>query len=326
MTTVSVPQESIFLRDRATGLRMSLVPGRKPMLDSSRAPWRSVKLERYRLGDSERPEASSTNYLSSVCLSGYCQTEYLGGAGHRGFTVECRPGKVFLTGPGDIPARRSTGILGYLVIEVPPAVLAKCAGEGGTDGFEIQPLWAANDPQLQYILRALHGELLQECPLGPLFGDHLALSFAAIVLTKYSTVSTRFVRHQGKLSAVEQRRTAELLNDSLPDNLSLFDLACLLEMTPSRLTEGFKNSSGLYPYEYLVRRRIERALQMLKAPQVNTRRMISALGFSNAAQFSSAFRNVVGVSPGAYRDQVVRLVNRLRPRTEPTEALPWAVF
>lgn len=322
MTTPCTPQKSILLRDRATGLSMSFVPGAKAVLDSSQTPWRSLRLERYHLGDTERPEASSNNYLASVCLSGCYRTEYLSGAGRPGFKVDCRPGNVFLVGPGDIPARRSVGVLGFLVIEVSPAIFGKAAGEAGMGGFEIQPLWAAHDPKLQSIIRALHHELLQQCPFGPMFADHMALSFASLVLTKYSTMYNRFVQHQTKLSPLEERRTAELLNDSLSDNLSLWDLAGLLEMPPSQLTEGFKRSSGLYPHEYLVRRRIEWALQRLKAPHPNSKKMISELGFSSAAQFSSAFSKVVGLSPRTYRDHALPSVHRVGRTPNQSKALP----
>ena len=59
------------------------------------------------------------------------------------------------------------------------------------------------------------------------------------------------------------------------------------------------------PHQYLLRRRIERALQMLKETQVSLAGVAYELGFSSQGHFSTMFRKAAGVSPSEYRQDVV---------------------
>src|ERR1035438_4669069 len=161
-------RELILLSNQRDGARMSLVPGTEPVMDSSQSLWRRIKLQRYRLGDSERPQAVTSNYLTALCLSGDYQTDYLPGDGCKGFTVRYDPGSMFLTGPADLPARRSQGSAAFVVLEVPPYIYAEAAQDVAPGGYDVPQLWVGHDQPLQAILFELLREVLEECPMGTL--------------------------------------------------------------------------------------------------------------------------------------------------------------
>src|SRR5664279_3121053 len=177
----------ISIYDRVAQRAMPLVASTEPDLDSSSAPWVGLKLEHYSLGATERPEASTSSYLAGVCLNGSYRTEYASSSGQRAFNVTYQPGTLLLLGPGEMPARRSTGDVEFLALELAPKFVLWAADELVANGpFEVERLWAVKDEQLRYIVLTLHNELMAKCPSGRLFGEYMGLSFATALLANHS--------------------------------------------------------------------------------------------------------------------------------------------
>ena len=295
----------ISIYDRAAQRSVPLVPSSEPLHDSTKAPWIGIKLEHYSLGASERPEASTGSYLAGVCVSGNYRTDYAAGFGQRAFSVVYHPGTLFLTGPGEMPARTSKGEVEFLALEIAPKFVLWAADELVTARpFEVQRLYAAQDEQLRYIMLTLHNELLANCPSGRLFGEYMGLSFATALLTNHSTSPSRLSQYRGGLSPYKLRQITEYIGDNLSNNLSLAEMANLLQMGPCHFARAFKESTGLSPHQYVLRRRVERALQMLKEKRTNLADIAYDLGFSSQGHFTTVFSKIVGVSPSSYREQV----------------------
>jgi len=68
---------------------------------------------------------------------------------------------------------------------------------------------------------------------------------------------------------------------------------------------AFRNTYGETPHAYLTRRRIERAKDLLRSANLTVTEICDLVGFSSLGSFSSRFRELVGVSPSAYRRSVV---------------------
>ena len=297
--------ERISIYDRVAQRSVPLVPLFEPLHDSTKAPWVGIKLEHYRIGASERPEVSTGSYLAGVCLSGTYHTEYAACVGQKAFSVIYQPGSVFLTGPGEMPARHSKGEVEFLAMEVAPKLVLWAADElVATRSFEVQRLWAARDEQLRYIMLTLHSELLANCPSGRLFGEYMGLSFATALLTNHSTNPNRLSQDRRGLSPYKLRQITEYIGDNLSNTLSLVEMANLLQMGPCHFARAFKESTGWSPHQYVLRRRVEHALQMLKETRTNLADIAYDLGFSSQGHFTTVFSKVVGVSPSSYREQV----------------------
>jgi AraC-like DNA-binding protein len=71
-------------------------------------------------------------------------------------------------------------------------------------------------------------------------------------------------------------------------------VACLSKYHFLRL---FKATYGVAPMEYVSRRRIERAQDLLRATNLTVTEVCFAVGFSSLGSFSSRFRSVVGETP-----------------------------
>jgi AraC family transcriptional regulator len=295
----------ITIYDRTAQRSAPLVASAEPQLDSTQAPWLGIKLEHYCIGESERPEATVSGYITAVCLNGSYKTEYAPGFGQRGFGVLYHTGSLFLTGPGDLPARHSTGEIEFIALEIAPKFILWAADELVTSGpFEVQRSWGGKDDQLRYILLTLHNELLANCPSGRLFGEYMGLSLATALLTNHTTAPARLNHYRGGLSPFKVRQITEFINANLSSNLSLAEMANLLQMGPCHFARAFKESTGLSPHQYVLRRRVERALQLLKEKRTNLADIAYDLGFSSQGHFTTVFSKIVGVSPSSYREQV----------------------
>jgi len=284
-----------------------ILPGSDPLLDSTNSPWVGLKLQHYRIGESDRPDVTTNAYLAALCLNGCYKTEYLPGSERKGFKVAWKPGDVFLTGPGDLPARRSRGRIECLVLEVAPKYILWAADElAATAPFEVRPVWSGKDEQLRHLMLTLYHELLAHCPSGRLFGEYMGLSFATSLLTRYSSAQ-RLGSDRGGLTPYRLRQAIAFINDNLATDLSLAAMATLVHMTPNGFARAFKVSTGVSPHQYILRRRIERGLRMLKQAPVNLAALAYELGFSSQGHFSQVFRTMVGVTPGSYRAQLLSL-------------------
>jgi AraC-like DNA-binding protein len=80
-------------------------------------------------------------------------------------------------------------------------------------------------------------------------------------------------------------------------------MATLAGYTSSRFIRAFQRTFGATPGQYLGRRRIERARELLRTSDLTVTEICLRVGFSSLGSFSSSFTRSVGVSPTQYRQQ-----------------------
>lgn len=97
-------------------------------------------------------------------------------------------------------------------------------------------------------------------------------------------------------------------------------LAATAYMAPSHFIREFRRVFGETPYRYLQRRRVERAMFLLRHRADSVTDICMAVGFSSLGTFSRTFSDIVGQSPSAYRAGVAGEV-----RVAPTAfAMRWS--
>jgi transcriptional regulator GlxA family with amidase domain len=80
-------------------------------------------------------------------------------------------------------------------------------------------------------------------------------------------------------------------------------LARGVNMSAGHLSRQFKLAYGESPYSYLMTRRIERAMAMLRGGDLSVTEVCFAVGCSSLGTFSTRFTELVGMSPSLYREQ-----------------------
>jgi len=77
-------------------------------------------------------------------------------------------------------------------------------------------------------------------------------------------------------------------------------------MSAGHLSREFRLAYGEAPYSYLMTRRIERAMALLRRGDLSVTEVCFAVGCSSLGTFSSRFTELVGVPPSVYRRQAAR--------------------
>ena len=80
----------------------------------------------------------------------------------------------------------------------------------------------------------------------------------------------------------------------------------IVHMSGGHLSRQFKLAYGESPYSYLMTRRIERAMALLRRGDLSVTEVCFTVGCSSLGTFSTRFTELVGVSPSVYRKETAR--------------------
>jgi transcriptional regulator GlxA family with amidase domain len=93
--------------------------------------------------------------------------------------------------------------------------------------------------------------------------------------------------------------------------LDVAALALGVHMSAGHLSREFRLAYGESPYSYLMTRRIERAMALLRRGDLSVTEVCFAVGCSSLGTFSSRFTDLVGMPPSAYRRQAALAAREL---------------
>ncbi len=85
--------------------------------------------------------------------------------------------------------------------------------------------------------------------------------------------------------------------------LDIESLARSVHVSAGHLSRQFRLAYGESPYSYLMTRRIERAMTLLRTTELTVTEVCFAVGYQSLGTFSTRFSELVGVPPSIYRDQ-----------------------
>ena len=97
------------------------------------------------------------------------------------------------------------------------------------------------------------------------------------------------------------RRVRDRIDREYAHPLNVEALARDVNMSAGHLSRQFKAAYGESPYSYLMTRRIERAMALLRLGDMTMTEVCFAVGCSSLGTFSTRFTELVGVPPSVYR-------------------------
>jgi AraC-like DNA-binding protein len=113
-----------------------------------------------------------------------------------------------------------------------------------------------------------------------------------------SAVSEQHLRDLARL-----RRVRDRIDREYAQPLDVEALARGAHMSAGHLSREFRRAYGESPYGYLMTRRIERAMTLLRRGDLSVTDVCFAVGCSSLGTFSTRFTELVGMPPSAYRRQ-----------------------
>src|SRR5262249_4116348 len=99
------------------------------------------------------------------------------------------------------------------------------------------------------------------------------------------------------------RRVRDRIDREYAQPLDVDALARGVHMSAGHLSRQFKVAYGESPYSYLMTRRIERAMALLRRGEMSVTEVCFAVGCSSLGTFSTRFAELVGMPPSTYRER-----------------------
>jgi AraC-like DNA-binding protein len=101
------------------------------------------------------------------------------------------------------------------------------------------------------------------------------------------------------------RRVRDRMDREYAQPLDVEALARGVHLSAGHLSREFRRAYGESPYSYLMTRRIERAMALLRRGDMSVTEVCFAVGYSSLGTFSARFTELVGVAPSVHRRQTV---------------------
>ena len=197
-------------------------------------------------------------------------------------------------------------ILGFsfAVVKLSPTlfsgVLEKANGHSDCD-VELLDNFGTRDAFLQGVATRLMAESQTNEIAQGIYVESLVNELCVHLLRRYSAIGAVAEPSPRKLSRSKLQRTVEFIDANLSSDLTITTIAEMLCMSPSHFARSFKLSTGVAPHQFVLKRRIEFAAQLLR----NSTRPIAFIaqqaGFSTASHFTATFARVVGETPRRFR-------------------------
>lgn len=112
--------------------------------------------------------------------------------------------------------------------------------------------------------------------------------------------------HSGGLAGWQMRRVADYLDAHCANDIALADLAGLCGLSEDHFARAFRQSFGVPPYRYQLRLRLERAMALLRQPDLPVAMVATMVGFARPQGLTRLFLRELGITPLRFRRDVLR--------------------
>jgi AraC-like DNA-binding protein len=212
------------------------------------------------------------------------------------------PGTIHVSEPGSSVRCLFRGPYDVLHLYVPNNLVLQCAGDRAA--APAATLSSGNslsqDATVEGLARALLGADSIGGSLGRRYADCLSVAIVARLLTTARRSVTSERSRIPELARWRLKRAIEYVEGRLSEPVRLAEIASATGLTRMHFAAQFRAATGLRPHEYLLRRRIERAQEMLLGGGMPLVHVALSVGFQTQAHFTGVFKRFVGEPPRAW--------------------------
>jgi DNA-binding GntR family transcriptional regulator/AraC-like DNA-binding protein len=122
----------------------------------------------------------------------------------------------------------------------------------------------------------------------------------------YAAQRRSVLTYRGGLAPGRLRRVTELVQAKIEEELTLDEMAETAGLSMAHFSQMFRKSTGESPHQFVLRHRVERAKEMLRAVDARVLDVAVACGFKTQQHFARVFRRMCGASPTEYRQEFLR--------------------
>jgi AraC family transcriptional regulator len=170
-----------------------------------------------------------------------------------------------------------------------------------TEQLHLANCFRKQDLNLQHIAMLLLAQLRSGGMMGRLYVESLTQVLAIYLLQHYSK-SARIISSENRtLTHSQLQQALDYIHTHLDRDLSLVELASVVNISPTYFASLFKRTIGISPHQYVIRRRVERAKLMLSKTDIAIADIALQVGFSSQSHLTQQFKRFTGVTPKQVR-------------------------
>ncbi len=162
-------------------------------------------------------------------------------------------------------------------------------------------------PEIVALGQAFAGLLRSPHKGSGLYAETLWTQIAMQVLWNYSSLPRQGEAWVEQLSDARLRGVIDYIDASLASEISLGDLADVAGLSPNYFLSAFKKATGKTPHRFLTEKRVAKACELLRNPQLSIVNVALAVGFSSQSHFTTVFRRFMKTTPASYRAHILGL-------------------
>ena len=168
------------------------------------------------------------------------------------------------------------------------------------DDIDHNPGIGVDDPVMRGLGLALLPAFQRAAEANNLFVDHVTVAAAAHFIRTYGG-KTAPGRAHDRLAAWQEARIKEVLSANLDGQVSVSSLAAECGLPVTRFTQAFHRSTGMPPHRWLVQRRVNKALDLLRRSKLALAEVAAACGFSDEAHLRRALWRMTASTPESFQ-------------------------
>jgi AraC family transcriptional regulator len=219
-----------------------------------------------------------------------------------------QPDTVRINEPGQPLRGIYRGRYDTLHLYIPEAVVADCVESGFSrskgQAVLLGPSHPTLDPAIGRLARALVCADDFGSPFGRCYAESIGIAIVARLLGRNAEGDATTVGL--RVSALPKwrlKRARDFIEAHLSESIGLAEIAASAGLTRMHFAAQFRVTTGLPPHEYLIRRRIERAQELLTSSSLPLIEIALDVGFKSQSHFTTVFRRIVGQTPRIWRTE-----------------------
>jgi AraC family transcriptional regulator len=268
---------------------------RSPLLSSHNAGWDGIHLEYHNQPSYQTPESFATQHILAIQTEVWSPRRIEGKLDRHFQSEQFKEGDFLL-----VPANISHFVRWhqehrFILLSLEPKYFARAICD--CIDPELIPYFLKSDPLIHQIGLVLKTELETGGAGGQLYVEAMTHALFIHLLRHYSSQQNIIRNYSGGLSKFKLKQVIDYINNHLERDLSLTELATMVQMSSSYFCRSFKQSTGEPPHQYVIQRRLERAKQLLLQDELTLAEIAYRVGFANQGHLNRHFKRRFGITP-----------------------------
>lgn len=218
------------------------------------------------------------------------------------------PGRFAILPAQSVSVWQSEGETRFAHIYFTPEFLNNLAAEAfdaNPNRFELIEGELLRDDQVQRLVTSTVDLFSKtEKPL-PMETNSLAQVLGVHLIRYYSNLfPTTDHFNREKLNPAQLEKVLEYIDTNLERSVSVKELGNLLELSQYHFLRAFRNMLGQTPRHYVLHRRVTKAQELIQYGKLSLADIAYQLGFSSQSHMTTAFKQVLNITPGQFRKAI----------------------